>query len=187
MPTHQRQLVRDATVLKLKGTADPRPTAAGDRVKSTRLTPWRAGNLPAISVYVADEDVDREKSDEAPRRLHRVANIVVEGVLAAVAEDQLDDALDSLAQEIETALAADPWLGGTAVDSILLRTELGTVTIGERPHGAVQLTYAVTYETAVPDTAVPDDLKTVSAKYSLGNAVHPNNQPEDRLVNMDTL
>jgi hypothetical protein len=177
---HQRKLIRDAIVAALTGE-----TAAADRVRSTRLTPWRKGALPAISVYAVDEDVDPAKSDAAPRKLHRVVNMTIEGVLAETNEDQLDDALDALAEEIEVAMDADPYLGGVAADSMLLRTELGTATLGERPHGAVQLTYAVTFQTNVPEAGATVDLETASIKHDLGGAVHTDNQAEDRLENLD--
>jgi len=173
---HQRKLIRDAIVAALVGE-----TVAEDRVRSTRLTPWRKGGLPAISVYAVDEDVDPAKSDAAPRKLHRVVNMTIEGVLAETNEDQLDDALDALAEEIEVAMDADPYLGGVAADSMLLRTDLGTATLGERPHGAVQLIYAVTFQTNVPEDGATEDLETASIKHDLGGTVHPDNQAEDKL------
>lgn len=161
-------------------------TAAGTRVFPSRLAPLRMSQLPALSVYVDDESVDTQASaSTAPRELARSAQVAIECAVSATAN--VDDALDDLAYEVETAMHADPGLDGTAGDAILLSTALGLTNEGDRPLGVVRLVYQVTYYTFAPEPGTLDDLKTVDAKWtSTGGASLPAaNQAEDRLTDLD--
>lgn len=183
MALHPRQEIRQALVAALKGTADPRPTAAGDRVFETRFVPWRTQQLPAISVYATSEPIREGSKETAPRELTRDVRMVVDVVVAAA--DDADDALDALCLQVETALHADPTLGGKASDCVLEDTELGTIADSGRPMAAAQLTYVATYITGAPEEAELEDLQTATVKHDLSGAVHPDNQAEDRLENLD--
>lgn len=126
---HQRKTIRDALVAKL---ADK--TAAGPRVFSTREVPWKKTELPGIAVYAMEEESD------AGKRSVRVAVLLVESLT-----EKVDDSLDALAMQVETALRADPSLGGAAVG---LRYTGMQVEIAEdqgRPIGAMRMTYDALY------------------------------------------
>lgn len=186
MPTlHPRQEIREALVAALKGTADPRPTAAGERVFETRFVPWRTAQIPAISVYATAEQVGEGSKATAPRELTRLVSMTVDAVVAANA--QADDALDALCLQIETAIHADPTLGDKASDCILASTDLGTITDGDRPMAAAQLVFEVTYITGAPEIADLEDLESIDATYNLGGAVNPDNQAEDTLSGLNDL
>lgn len=161
-------------------------TAAGTQVETTRRLPWRPSMLPGIGVYTLDEPVDPESAKTAPRELKRHPNLVIEAALKMDAEN-IDDALDDIALQIEIAIAADDTLGGTASDCWLTKTEFDFGMQGDIEIAVARLIFYVTYFKGAPDAAdqVFDDLKTIDAKYDLANAVEPGNQAEDTLNNLD--
>lgn len=123
-------------------------TSADDRVARTKKTPWRSKELPAISVYTVSESVAVDASRSLPRVLNRNLDVTVEGTLKLT--DDIDDALDDFAEEIEAVMKADPTFGGAAVDSILSDTSFSFDLNAEQPVGCVSLTYAVLYVTEEP-------------------------------------
>lgn len=151
---HARQAIRQAVIARLVGDAPTYRTVARDRVFSTRREPLRHHELPAISVYVDSEVVDEDSADTAPRELKRTATVAIEGWVQY--REAVDDVLDDLALEIETAMDGDQNLAGTAFDSVLTLTEVGVRLEGERPLACVHLEYAVTYHTQ-PQLAEPVD------------------------------
>lgn len=179
---HQRTIVRQAIVAALTGA-----TAAEARVYPTRILPLRKLELPAIAVYTLEESVDGESVNTAPRELTREAPVVIEALVAAVPGANVDDALDDLALEIETAMHADPYLGGEAADSILDGTTMEVIEDGERMMGLVTLTYSVTYRTLAPEAPgnVADFLRVKSTE-NLGGDVHPDAQAVDEFDVQET-
>ncbi len=141
---HERQLIREAVVAQLKGPGNNR-TAAGARVNKSRMEPARSAHLPLISVYSADEITKEASAKSSPRVLERTPRIVIVGWV--VANEEVDDAADALALEIETAMDIDPNFDGYAFDSVYESTQVTIDVTGERPMAAVALTYAITYET----------------------------------------
>jgi hypothetical protein len=169
---HQRQLIREAVKAALvaqTGAPPAYPTAAGAHVYETRMVPFRKLELPAIAVYALEESVDPDSKNSAPRELSRTLQLAIEG--AAEAVDNIDDTLDSLAQQIERVMHADTTLSGTASDSILSDTSIDIADDGKKPLGVVRLVYTVTYYSYVPEAEDNplDDLNTVHVDYSLGN------------------
>ena len=69
----------------------------------------------------------------------------------AKANNDLDQALDDLAVQIEDALSADTSLGGLVKDTVLQTTDVQYLEDGDKPHGVMLMAYAVTY--AVTETA----------------------------------
>lgn len=170
---HQRQLIRQATKTALVNAA----TAAGSRVYETRILPFRRTTLPALAVYTLVESVD-EADKGAPRELVRNLQLAIEGSVEA--GENVDDELDSLALQVETAMHADDSLGGTAEDAVLESTEVTVVEDGSKPVGVVRLVYAVTYRTYAPaSVAAPDDFNTVDARFSLAGEQAPADQAHD--------
>lgn len=167
MPTHERKLLRDAIVAQVKGTAPTFRTAAGARVVSSRHAPNKTDTLPKISVFTADEPVNESSAGTSPRELKRTVRVEVVGWV--VASEDVDDALDALALEIETAMDLDTHLDGYAFDSILEATAFGEKLEGERPLGAVSLTYACTYHTQKRIPLPTEDFEIASSQISIGN------------------
>jgi len=171
---HQRQLIREAAKTTLVGK-----TAAGPRVYETRIVPWRKLELPALAIYTLDESVDPASSTTAPRELERTVDLAIEGAVRQ--GENIDDSIDELALEIERAMHADPYLGGTASDSILSSTEIEVVEESDRLVGVVRLVYSTRYYTLAPDPADVelDDFKTADIRTSLGGVVEAENQAHD--------
>jgi hypothetical protein len=170
---HERQAIREAALTLLDGA-----TAAGVRVFKTRLAPLRQAELPAIAVYTDEESVSPDSGTSSPRELTRTVTLAVEGWVKA--NEDVDDVLDELALEIETAMDADQNLGGTAFDSVLVKTETGLKIDGERPMGCVHLEYAVTYHTDLRTEESGDDFLTANVRTRVNGAIE-GNQTEDTI------
>jgi hypothetical protein len=177
---HQRQTIRRAATAQLLDR-----TAAGARVYATRVVPWKRIELPAVAVYALEELVDPASQTTAPRELTRTLQLSLEG--AVILSTAVDDALDNLAEEIERAVHADETFAGTASDSILTATELEVFEEGERCIGLIRLTYSVTYFTHAPEAADVrlNDFATADVRHSLNGAVHPLEQAQDVLRELD--
>lgn len=165
---HQRQLIRQAISQALIGAG----TGAADRVYPSRKLPLRRPELPAIGVYILEEEVDDDSETTAPRELTRRAVVTIEANVLATDAVNVDDAMDAIALEIEAAMAADPSLGGQASDSILAATGIDLIDEGDRMTGLVILSYRVTYYTFAPEPPTDeelDDFETVQATHNPGN------------------
>ena len=175
---HQRKIIREAVAAQLVGK-----TGAAARVFETRLVPYRRLELPALAVYTKSESVDPASADTSPRELRRNLQLVVEGAVK-LGED-VDDALDQLALEVERAMDADRYFGGAAGESVLTSTDTGISEEGDRPIGILILTYAVTYRTDSPAAADLEplpDFTTADVKTDLSGTTAPGNQAEDRIA-----
>lgn len=172
---HERRDIRVAIVAALSGETD-----AGVRVYASRLAPVRAAELPTILVYTNEEQTDPASAASCPRSLKRTVQVSVEGYLKAV--DDIDDAFDALALQIETAMDADLNFGGAAFDSYLAGTELGGKVEGNVPMGVVRLDYVVTYysdlRVAVQDAAL-ENFDTLNIHHDLGSDQAVLDQAED--------
>lgn len=155
-PLHPRRLLRDAIVATLTGV-----TSAGARVTKTRRDPIRLQDLPQISVYTLEETVDDASALMAPRELTRSTSIAVVAHVIDADSAPVDDAMDAIALEIETAMASNRYLSGTAGGhgAILTRTEIDILSSenGDPIVGVIRLIYSATYYTLEvdPDPAVP--------------------------------
>lgn len=146
MANHARHQIRDQVVSTLTGL-----TTTGARVYPSRVRPLTESNYPCLLVYTTSEAVV-DGNGSRPRSLVRQLRLVVEAVCKASAD--IDDTLDTIAKEVEVALATDPTLGGLAKDCVLAETEIDLVGDGDKPHGIGKLTFSVVYCTKenTPDT-----------------------------------
>lgn len=142
---HVRKIIRDAVVSRLTGLS-----ATGARVYPTRTYPVDVDSLPALCVYTLSEESSVD-SLGTNRGLSRRLDLIVEAVARVNAT--LDDTLDAIALEIETAIAADPTLGGLAKDCTLASTRIAVRGEAEKETGAAVLTYSVTYRTPAVNAA----------------------------------
>lgn len=174
---HQRKLIRHAIIAQLTGA-----TAAGARVQGTRVEPHKKGELPAISVYTLREPVDPDSASTAPRELTRGVKVEITGWVALLGVAPLDvgDTIDDLAEQIELAVDADRYFGGTASESVLEDTEIEIRDEGDRLIGIVTLTYAVTYRTS-PAAPVLDEFLTAKATTQIVGAAS-NNTVSDQVT-----
>lgn len=174
---HQRHVIRHAVRDVLDGA-----TAAEERVSTTRVLPYRRSELPAISVYTLEEAVDLEETTtSAPRELTRELQLEIAGWVEP--GGSVDDSMDALALEIETAMHADPYLGDTVAECLLVGTTMSLLDEGEKLLGLVTLTYAVTYRTLAPEANEElDDFLVADVTTNLANEVHEDNAARDEVV-----
>ena len=138
---HARRSIVLAAVQALTGLA-----TTGSRVHASRAWPVEAANTPCLLVYARTERSAPMTMKGAARRLARELTLAVEGVVAET--DDSDATLDQVALEVETALAADPTLGGVCMDLVLTSTDIEARADGEFRAGRIRLEFAVTYHTA---------------------------------------
>jgi hypothetical protein len=135
---HLRKRIRTEVV----ATLDAVPSLT-TRVHKTRLKPFAQDVLPRVCVYTMEESSDGDGTANALRRqVSLMVEIIVKG------NDDIDDAVDDLAELIETALAADRTRGGLSYDTTLTSTRLSVHQEGEEKTGHGVLTYAVIYRSA---------------------------------------
>jgi hypothetical protein len=172
---HPRQVIREAVRAALLNA-----TAAGATVYETRVVPHRVSEVPALAVYTLEESVSSDSVSVSPRELRRELSLVIEGWVAAGGATNVDDDMDELALEVETAMYADPFFGGVASESLLDTTSLEVIEEGDRLMGWIVMTYAFTYFTDDPPAPADlDDFETGGATHNLGGAVHEDDQAED--------
>ena len=145
---HLRQQIRERVATTVTGL-----TTTGARVYQSRVYPMADANLPGLLVYSTSESSEPDVMTSGNRTLFRELEIVIEGY--AKATSNLDDTLDLISDEIETAIAADRTVNSLARDATLASTAITLIGEGEKPLGVVTLTYRVTYRNAMnaPDTA----------------------------------
>lgn len=138
MTTHVRQQIREAVATLVTGLA-----TTGNRVHQSRLRPQAASGLPCLLVHSNDtEQVDAADADVLQERR---LPIVVRGIAKGGAT--LDDTLDAMALEVETALAANPRLSGKAAMGRLESVDTEFDDSTDQPVGEIQLRYLYTYFT----------------------------------------
>jgi len=103
MANHLHKQIRDAVKTALTGLS-----TTGSRVFANRLRPLQDADLPALRIY-ADEERAEGLLIHSPEMYDRELTFVVEGVAKATAA--LDDTLDQISKEVETALSAGITLG----------------------------------------------------------------------------
>lgn len=132
---HVRRQIREAAAAALTGLA-----TTGSRVSQSRMAPRRAGDLPCLLVETAEERIEQG----AQTRLTRELTVLVRAF--AKANTALDDTLDQIAAEVETALASAGTLGGLVPGGV---TPVG-VTLDfdetiDQPAGVVILEFRAVY------------------------------------------
>jgi hypothetical protein len=104
MGDHVRKQIRVAAAAQLTGLA-----TTGARVFVDRARRLQPSDLPALKIYLGDENIDM-KEPMAPRLRERQLVLVVEAVVAA--NTAYDDTMDQIVKEVENALDANNGLGG---------------------------------------------------------------------------
>jgi hypothetical protein len=145
MADHVRKQLREAVATALTGLA-----TTGSRVYQSRVYPVQAAELPCLLVYALSESAT-EETVEADPTVRRDVEIRVEARAAAAAD--LDDTLDQVAKEVETALAAGVTVGGQGVELAYEGVEISLAEEGDKPHGEAAMNFrAVLFtQSGVPD------------------------------------
>jgi len=147
--SHPRAAIRQALVDKLKTKVDDTfPTDAGDKIYGSRTKPLFDQLLPAILVYTRNENILEERfTTDGFGATKRELDVAFEAVM--VGNEQLDDALDNIAEQIEFAF--DGWEMSTRKADVmkLKSTEIDMSVDGSKVYGAVRLTYSIIYYTTI--------------------------------------
>jgi len=114
-------------------------------VYKTRIYPLETGKLPGLCVYTKSETSEMQTMT-IPRTQMRVLDVMVEAYVQGT-----DDALDTIAVEVEEALATDVTRGGYAKDTEVVDFEADFSGEGEKPFSVGRFTVRVTYMTVEND------------------------------------
>jgi len=172
---HQRKVIRKAVAAAIVAGE----TAADERVYPTQKLLYAMRNLPAIAVYSLTEKSTLDNT--APRELTRIASVAIESIVEA--GENVDDAMDDLAEQIEAAMDTDPYFSGSCFQSHLSETEMTSEPDGDRQIGVMVMTYEISYRTdAYVSPAVCDDFKRAEAVYDLEGQQAPLDRQSDLIT-----
>lgn len=148
--SHVRKQIRDAVVTRLSSL-----TTTQNRVYGLRVFPFDDGfnNLPGICVYTGDEELESVEISGAGNTQQRKCEIIVEGFDKV---SSVEDNLDTIAAEVETAIFTDPYFSDLAKQCELASVVTEITDEGEKPIGVITMTFEVIYMTVegAPETAL---------------------------------
>jgi hypothetical protein len=150
MTTHPRTQIRIAFVERLTDA-----TAAEERVYKGRLMPIEEPELPAIVVHTREAEEIQERSPSGWNGFER-RRCIISVVCIAQSFDDIDEDLDTMANQVEAALQS--WIipGFESSNALLLDTKSDDPEFdGSLTTGATTLRYAVTYQTPYRDGPNP--------------------------------
>jgi len=136
---HIRKTIREHVVTTVTSLS-----TTGSNVYETRYFPLQTGNLPALIVYTLDESIEDYTLGRNTRTQQRSLNLIIEAHCRGTAN--IDDTLDTIAEEVEEAMVADVTRGGNAKDTKLVSTEIEFDTASQKT-GLMRLTYLINYNT----------------------------------------
>jgi len=136
---HIRKAIREHVVTTITSLS-----TTGSNVYETRYFPLQTGNLPALIVYTLDETVEDYTLGQNTRTQFRALNLIIEAHCRGTAN--IDDTLDTIAEEVEEAMVTDISRGGNAKDTKLVSTEVDFDTASQKT-GLMRLTYLISYNT----------------------------------------
>lgn len=140
---HVRKSIRDNVTTTLTGL-----TTTGSNVFQTRLFPMEESKLPALAIYTKSETSDYS-TITPPRTQVRALEVIVEAYVKGTAN--IDNTIDTIAVEIEEALATDLTRGGYAKDTQVTETDIEFNGDAEQSVAIARFTVAVNYVTVEND------------------------------------
>jgi hypothetical protein len=146
MADHLHKQIRTALVTKLTGL-----TTSGVRVYANRLQPLPDALSPTLLITL-DEERAEGITLHAPQMQERSLTVVVSAV--AKATSALDDTLDLMSKEVETALAAGITVAGRLLDVFYTGMTFEDEQ-GDKPVGVKRMTFSIPF-TAMSNA--PDSL-----------------------------
>jgi hypothetical protein len=123
-------------------------TTTGSNIFRSRIFPLEETNLPALCIYTKSETSEYDTIG-LPRSVNRVLDVAVEAYVKGVSN--YDNTLDTIAVEMEEAIAADITLGGLAKDAQITAFEADFAGDGEQPVAVGRFTVTVEYRTVEND------------------------------------
>lgn len=139
--THVRTQIRRAAVNALEGI--------DATVYASRVLPLEEAELPALLVYTNAEQIETEGVGS----LDRMLDLVVD---AKAQSTDIDTDLDNLVADVESAIAADPTLGGLVIDCLPASVEISISAEGAQLTGVARISFVARYRTTAidPETAI---------------------------------
>ena len=144
-------------------------TPAGKNIAIGKTAPTWIKNLPAILIYASNESVQR--FEEAPKTYRREFSLSIECITAGNEDNDLDLALEEMAERVEDIMEVDETLGDL-VNKIELRgSEYQVESDGQSPSGALVLTYAIEFYQDANKSGINclDDLKQLKTDWEVGH------------------
>lgn len=144
MSTHARKQIRDAIAQMVSNL----PTT-GDHVYPGRLYSLDDSELPSLSVFTIDEQTEEQVTRVtlgSPPKIHRDCPVIIEG--HAKVDANIDDVLDQISLEVETAMAGVLQIGQRMLSTQLRTIGKSLLDDGEDQIGIVRLVYLIPYITA---------------------------------------
>lgn len=131
MANHVRQQLREAVATAVTGLS-----TTGSRVYQSRVYPLDTSSLPCLLV-TSDGDKAEAITVHSPYQQERATTIRIEGVAKAVSN--IDDTLDTISKEVETAIAGS----STAIVKGLIYqgAQIDYDGSGEQPIGKVTMIF----------------------------------------------
>ena len=145
---HVRQQVRSAIVAKVKEVPDLRKSTFESRVY--QLT---KDEMPAALVYTESEASEKATRQNAPGINKRHIETVV--YIFARANENIEDALDDLAELVENKVLEDQTLGGIALETVFVKADLLIGGDPDAPTGASRMSFVTIILTKNGASEVP--------------------------------
>ena len=135
---HLRQQIRERVATTLTGL-----TTTGSNVFQNRIYPQTESNLPCLLIYTLEERPAPFGPGNASRLIRRELRLAVEAMAQATSD--LDDTLDTIAKEVEVALANDFTLNGLAHDLELNDTLIRYNDAARQATALMTMVFRITY------------------------------------------
>ena len=135
---HARQLIREAIATAVTGL-----TTTGTDVFTNRVHPYGDDDLPNISIYAAREPETVE--DDGEMGPYQLRILPIDIVARVKTTTELDDQLDDICAEVETALTGSATVKALVKDIRLISTEISLDGEGEKPVGSASMVWQIIY------------------------------------------
>lgn len=133
----KRQEIREALKNMLLDNTD-----VGSNVFTNRVSAFWREEFPCISIFMKDES-------SSPRNLSTRATVRTGSLIIQVineATEDLDNSLDTIAEQIESIIDTDPSLTATVQSCILTDSEIElSGEVSTKPIGSLTLVYEIKY------------------------------------------
>lgn len=139
---HKRKLIREEIVSILQSEVS---LVASTSIFESRIEPiYETAKIPAIAVYTKQESA--EAFNDHHRIYQRELEIAIE--ILVQGNSGIDDSIDAICEEVETALNGTKYERSSNYQSIeLTQTEVAFLAEARAPKAAARLTYLIKYET----------------------------------------
>jgi hypothetical protein len=146
---HVRKQIRDAVVTRLTGL-----TTTAANVTASRVHPYLQEDapLPALAIYTTEEQSYSDEIEMGSQRRELI--LVVEGY--AQATSAVEDTLDTIASEVETAIYTDQSFSGLVLDTTLDSSNVEMSDEAGHLVGTITINFRLAYMTreGSPETAL---------------------------------